>query len=157
MSNFETLLFSEGLKVKLMNIAMSKTFNKDNAFDLIQNTYLKAIENQDKFDGSNIDAWTVTILKNLFIDSTRKKTEELMGDDTPELSTNDHADEILLERDKDMCLKNLSEQEREIIALKQTSSYDEISNDLGIKSGTLRQTFSRAKEKFMKCMGLIND
>ena len=56
-----------------MNIAMSKTFNKDNAFDLIQNTYLKAIENQDKFDGSNIDAWTVTILKNLFIDSTRKK------------------------------------------------------------------------------------
>ena len=43
--------------------------------------------------------------KNLFIDSTRKKTEELMGDDTPELSTNDHADEILLERDKDMCLK----------------------------------------------------
>ena len=38
MSNFETLLFSEGLKVKLMNIAMSKTFNKDNAFDLIQNT-----------------------------------------------------------------------------------------------------------------------
>ena len=52
---------------------MPKTFNKDNAFDLIQNTYLKAIENQDKFDGSNIDAWTVTILKTYLLIQQEKK------------------------------------------------------------------------------------
>ena len=156
MSEFETLLFNEGLKIKLINIAMSKTFNKDDAFDLIQNTYLRALRNQDKFDGSSIDAWVVTILKNLFIDSTRKKKEELLGDDMPELASDDSAEEAIIERDKEKCLKGLSQTEREIIALKQTSSYEEISENLGIKAGTLRQMFSRAKERFMKCMGFID-
>ena len=63
----------------------------------------------------------------------------------------------MLERDKDKCLKGLSEKEREIIALKQTNSYDEIAEDLDIKSGTLRQMFSRAKEKFMRCMGFFDE
>ena len=139
-----------------MNIAMSKTFNQDDAFDLIQNTYLKALKNQNQFDGSSIDAWVVTILKNLFIDLTRKRREELLGDDVPELISTDSAEEEVIERDKDMCLKGLSEKEREIIALKQNSSYDEISQDLGIKAGTLRQMFARAKEKFMKCMGFLD-
>jgi hypothetical protein len=28
---------------------------------------------------------------------------------------------------------------------------------LGIKPGTLRQSFSRAKEKFMRCMGFFDE
>ena len=157
MSNFESMLFSESLKMKMINLAMSKTFNRDDAEDLIQQTYLKALERQNQFKGNNIDPWVITILKNLFIDSTRKKKETLMGDDTPELSTNDESSSILLERDKDKCLKGLSEKEREIIALKQTISYDEIAEDLDIKAGTLRQMFARAKEKFMRCMGFFNE
>jgi len=157
MSNFESMLFSESLKIKMINLAMSKTFNKFDAEDLIQQTYLKALERQDQFKGNNIDPWVITILKNLFIDSTRKKKEDLLGDDIPELSTSDDSSSALLERDKDRCLRGLSEKEREIIALKQTNSYDEIAEDLDIKTGTLRQMFSRAKEKFMRCMGFLDD
>ena len=153
MSNFESMLFSDSLKMKLINLAMSKTFNKFDAEDLVQQTYLKALERQDQFKGDNIDPWVITILKNLFIDSIRKKKEDLLGDDTPDLSTGDESSSVLLERDKDKCLKGLSEKEREIIALKQTNSYDEIAEDLDIKTGTLRQMFSRAKEKFILCMG----
>ena len=80
-----------------------------------------------------------------------------MGDDTPELVANDESSSVLLERDKDKCLKGLSEKEREIIALKQTNSYDEIAGDLDIKNGTLRQMLSRAKEKFMRCMGFFDE
>lgn len=179
MSTFENMLFSDNLKTKMINIAMSKTFNKFDAEDLIQQTYLKALENQNQFSGNNIDAWVITILKNNFIDSMRKgtfrtkqitkdidnnikeetvrvKRESLYGDATPENIVNDESESLLLERDKNKCLKELSENEREIIALKQTSSYSEISIDLKIKPGTLRQTFSRAKEKFMNCMG-FND
>ena len=155
MSNFESMLFSDSLKMKMINLAMSKTFNKFDAEDLIQQTYLKALERQDQFKGNNIDPWVITILKNLFIDSTRKKKEDLLGDDIPELSTSDDSSSVLLERDKDRCLRGLSEKEREIIALKQTNSYDEIAEDLGIKTGTLRQILSRAKEKFMRCMGFF--
>ena len=157
MSNFESMLFSDSLKMKMINLAMSKTFNKFDAEDLVQQTYLKALERQNQFKGNNLDPWVITILKNLFIDSTRKKKETLMGDDTPELFTSDESSSSLLERDKDTCLKGLSEKEREIIALKQTNSYDEIAKDLDIKTGTLRQMFSRAKEKFMRCMGFFDE
>lgn len=157
MSNFESMLFSDSLKMKMINLAMSKTFNKFDAEDLVQQTYLKALERQDQFKGDNIDPWVITILKNLFIDSTRKKKEDLLGDDTPDISTGDESSSVLLERDKDKCLKGLSEKEREIISLKQTDSYDEIAEDLDIKVGTLRQIFSRAKEKFMRCMGFFDE
>ena len=157
MSNFESMLFSDSLKMKMINLAMSKTFNKFDAEDLVQQTYLKALERQDQFMGNNIDPWVITILKNLFIDSTRKKKEDLLGDDIPELSVPDESNAVLLERDKTKCLKNLSEKERDIISLRQTSTYEEISEDLGIKSGTLRQIYSRAQEKFMRCMGFLNE
>ena len=143
--------------MKMINLAMTKTFNKFDAEDVGQQTYLKARERQDKFKGDNIDPCVITILKNLFIDSTRKKKEDLLGDDTPDISTGDESSSVLLERDKDKCLKGLSEKEREIISLKQTDSYDEIAEDLDIKAGTLRQIFSRAKEKFMRCMGFFDE
>ena len=157
MSNIESMLFSDSLKIKMMNLAMSKTFNQHDAEDLVQQTYLKALERQNQFKGDNIDPWVITILKNLFIDSKRKKREALLGDDTPELASNDESHEILVERDKNKCLKGLSNNERELIALKQTNNYQEISEDLGIKTGTLRQQLARAREKFIKCMGWEND
>ena len=157
MQKFESMLFSESLKIKMINLAMSKTFNKFDAEDLVQQTYLKALEKQNQFSGENIDPWVITILKNLFIDSRRKRKEDLLGEDIPELSSVDESTSVLLERDKDKCLKSLSEFEREIIALKQTNTYEEISRDIEIKSGTLRQMFSKAKEKFMNCMGFFDE
>mgnify|MGYP001238037614 CR=1 FL=1 len=157
MQQFESMLFSESLKIKMINLAMSKTFNKFDAEDLVQQTYLKALEKQNQFTGENIDPWVITILKNLFIDSVRKKKEDLLGENIPELSSVDESTSVLLERDKNKCLKSLSELEREIIALKQTNTYEEISKDVEIKSGTLRQMFFRAKEKFMNCMGFFDE
>ena len=157
MSNFESMLFSDLLKMKMINLAMSKTFNKFDAEDLVQQTYLKALERQNQFKGDNIDPWVITILKNLFIDSTRKKKEDLLGDSTPDLSIDDESSSVLLERDKDKCLERLSLNEREVIALKQTDSYDEIADTLDMKTGTVRQIMSRAKEKFMRCMGFLDD
>tara|TARA_B100000780_G_C20665224_1_gene264821 strand:+ start:14 stop:487 length:474 start_codon:yes stop_codon:yes gene_type:complete len=157
MSNFESMLFADSLKMSLINLAMSKTFNKFDSEDLVQQTYLKALERQEQFKGDNIAPWVITILKNLFIDSTRKKKEHLLGDDNAEIPVNDESSTALLERDGDKCLKGLSEKEREIIALKQINSYDEIAVILEIKPGTLRQTLSRAKEKFMQCMGFFDE
>ena len=36
MSNFESMLFSDSLKMSLNNLAMSKTFNRFDADDLVQ-------------------------------------------------------------------------------------------------------------------------
>lgn len=181
LSEYQRALLSESLQSKMINMAMllSKS-NEAVSKDLIQQTYLKAIQNQDQFKGGNIDKWVITILKNLFTDSTRKGTFTVKetsrdfnnkkivetkkikrintyGDDVPEASVVDESDAVVLERDKDMCLEKLSVNEREIIALKQTDSYDEIADTLNIKAGTIRQIMFRAKEKFMRCMGFINE
>lgn len=181
LSEYQRALLSESLQSKMINMAMllSKS-NEAVSKDLIQQTYLKAIQNQHQFKGGNIDKWVITILKNLFTDSTRKGTFTVKetsrdfnnkkivetkkikrintyGDDVPEASVVDESDAVVLERDKDMCLEKLSVNEREIIALKQTDSYDEIADTLNIKVGTIRQIMFRAKEKFMRCMGFINE
>jgi RNA polymerase sigma-70 factor (ECF subfamily) len=157
MTNFQAMLFSKSLQAKLMNIAMSKTFNVPDAEDLVQTTYLKAMERQDQFSGDKIDPWIVTILKNTFIDSTRKKKPDLPGDDLPELAEEGGQQGALLERDRDICLEKLDASEREVIAMKQTMTYEDIAEVLEIKAGSLRVKLLRAKEKFMICMGISND
>ena len=157
MPSFETQLLSSTLRKKMMNIAMSKTKNIDNAEDLIQKSYLRAFEKQKQFTGNLIDPWIITILKNIFLDDIRKRSEETITDELPEPSVLGYEEDVLLERDKDICLDKLSDQEREIIDLHQIVSYKDISNDLGIETGTLRQRLLRAKEKFIECMGFNNE
>lgn len=161
MSTFEEMLFSDSLKIKMINVAKSRTFNEADAFDLIQNTYLKAIERKNQFEGDNIDPWVIRMLCNSFIDSTRKKKEVPIGIDLPDTVSGEDLEsgiiESELEQERDECMKTLSNEERDVIALHQTSSYDEISKMLSIKSGTLRQMLRRAKEKFMQCMGFDHE
>ena len=56
-----------------------------------------------------------------------------------------------------MCMKELNEIEREVVAMKQTMSYEEIAVVLDIKAASLRVKLCRAKEKLMICMGVSND
>jgi len=65
-----------GLKDKLQYFAFSLTSNQEDADDLIQDTFLKAITNKDKFDpATNMKAWVYTIMKNTFINKYRKETK----------------------------------------------------------------------------------
>ena len=61
------------LNENLQFYALSLTANQDDADDLLQDTYLKALSNRDKFDPStNMKAWTYTIMRNTFINNYRK-------------------------------------------------------------------------------------
>jgi len=64
------------LKDKLRYFAFSLTSNHEDADDLIQDTYVKAITNKDKFDPhTNLKAWIYTIMKNTFINKYRKDSK----------------------------------------------------------------------------------
>ncbi|MEI6020657.1 MAG: RNA polymerase sigma factor [Bacteroidota bacterium] len=81
---FNTRILQE--KSSLNHFALSLTRNTDDALDLIQDTYVKAITYRDKFeDSTNLKAWLFTIMKNTFINAYRKntKTKQLIskGDD----------------------------------------------------------------------------
>ena len=70
-SNFQTKLL--GLQKNLLNFAYILTANRDDAYDLLQDTTLKALDNQDKYvDNVNFKGWVFTIMRNIFINNYRK-------------------------------------------------------------------------------------
>ncbi len=61
------------LENSLSRYAYSLTLNKNDAQDLVQETYLKALTYKDKFsEDSNFKAWIYTIMKNTFINDYRR-------------------------------------------------------------------------------------
>lgn len=67
----------------LYQYAFSITRNKDDAKDLVQEVYLKAYKNIDKFKlGTNARAWLYKIMYNHFCSQYRKKTKiKFIADD----------------------------------------------------------------------------
>jgi RNA polymerase sigma-70 factor (ECF subfamily) len=62
----------------LRAFAISLSGNVDRADDLVQDTLLRAMANMDLFKpGTNMSAWLVTILRNLFRSEYRKRRREV--------------------------------------------------------------------------------
>jgi RNA polymerase sigma-70 factor (ECF subfamily) len=61
------------LHPNLERYAYSLTANHEDANDLLQETYLKALKNRDKFeDNTNLRAWAFVIMKNTYVNTYRK-------------------------------------------------------------------------------------
>ncbi|MDH6304483.1 RNA polymerase sigma factor (sigma-70 family) [Parabacteroides sp. PF5-5] len=57
----------------MMNFALLLTANKDDAQDLLQETTLKVLDNQDKFvDNVNFKGWVLTVMRNIFVNNYYK-------------------------------------------------------------------------------------
>ena len=57
-----------GLQEHMMSFAIKLTANRDDALDLLQDTTLKVLDNQEKFvDNINFAGWVMTIMRNIFI------------------------------------------------------------------------------------------
>lgn len=69
--NFQSHLMS--LQDNLLNFAYMLTSNRDDAYDLLQDTTLKALDNQEKYaENTNFKGWVFTIMRNIFINNYRK-------------------------------------------------------------------------------------
>lgn len=157
-----------GLKGNLQKYALSLTLDRDNALDLVQDTFLKAIQNQDKFiDETNLKAWIFTIMKNTFINNYRRKMREnTMIDGTQELYY------INLPSDKGSISPESSYAEREIVKAIDSLEreykdpfmmhvegfkYEEISEKLNLKIGTVKSRIFFARQKLMNTLRDFND
>ena len=61
------------LQENMMNFALMLTANRDDAQDLLQDTTLKVLDNQDKFvDNVNFKGWVFTVMRNIFINNYHK-------------------------------------------------------------------------------------
>lgn len=83
------------LENNMERYALSLTFDREKAKDLLQDTYFKALTNKDKYvEVSNFKAWAFTIMKNTFINNYRKSVRE----------------NGIFEKNKDLFLFNISKE-----------------------------------------------
>lgn len=71
------------LQGNMLNFAFMLTSNRDDAYDLLQDTTIKALDNRDKFaDDTNFKGWVFTIMRNLFINNYRRGARQATLIDT---------------------------------------------------------------------------
>jgi len=146
---------------QLYNFAHWLTQNRDEAEDLVQETYVKALKGFSSFQlGTNFRAWIYRILRNTFLtsrkglkvtmtvpldfDEDEEGLEPAIERDTPETL-------LLARSSREMLQKAIDELPvhfREILFLCEVEemSYQEISETLVIPIGTVMSRLSRARQ-----------
>ena len=65
------------LQDNLLSFAYQLTTNREQAQDLLQDTTLKALDNEDKYvDNVNFKGWIFTIMRNIFINNYRQSVRK---------------------------------------------------------------------------------
>lgn len=146
------------LQVSLERFAMSLTGNGEDAKDLVQETLLKALTYQSKYqDNTNLKAWTFTIMKNTFINSYRKTVKHGMvldGSDNQYIM-NSRPTEFTPESDmaQDEVSYKISQLDAEFRIPFQMHTagfkYKEIAEKLSLKIGTVKSRIFFSRQKLM--------
>lgn len=148
----------------LYNYALRMTGNKEDANDLLQETYLKAYRFWEKFEqGTNLRAWMFRIMKNTYINLYRKESKEPDKVDYEEIESyynlirdqnsddNDLQQKMfgqLLDDDVSKALEMLPEEFRTVVILCDIEglAYEEIAEFLQIPVGTVRSRLHRGRK-----------
>lgn len=141
----------------LINIGCSK----ENAEDIVQNTFYKAIENMVHLEVSNLSAWLFKVSINQFYDICRRQQRfpKVNIDDTAFIATfvqEETGEDFLLQKEFHGDIRNmlddLKPSYKNLLLLKYDLglSYEEISVMLDMKVETVRTTLYRARKEFQK-------
>jgi RNA polymerase sigma-70 factor (ECF subfamily) len=153
MKNFEL----DALETEIPHLrryARSLTREVTRADDLVQDCLERAIAKKQQFTaGTNLRSWLFTILHNVHIDNCRKQKRR--GETVPVedwqsgLSVEPHQHWAIELRDFQRCFNQLKSDERNILKLIAIDGlqYDEVANELGIATGTVKSRLFRARRK----------
>jgi RNA polymerase sigma-70 factor (ECF subfamily) len=155
-SDYESVLFA-----RAMRLARSHS----DAWDLVQDTYERALRGQSSYQpGTNLRLWLMTIMYNLFLDRCRRQAREprVMAIDegdipNPESSSPEPWEGITPEQ-VHAAVADLERPFREVYELRLTSncSYDEIADKLTIPRSTVGTRLLRARQKLRRTLLDLN-
>jgi RNA polymerase sigma-70 factor, ECF subfamily len=144
---------------RLYNFAYWLTHDRQQAEDLVQETYSKALKGFSSFQpGTNFRAWIYKILRNAFLTSrtglkaTATVPLDLGGEEEALPTDRETPESILLQRSDEQLVQRALEQLpvafREVLLLCEVEemSYQEISATLVIPIGTVMSRLSRARK-----------
>lgn len=156
---FNTKILGE--RQSLKSFALSLTRNSDEAKDLVQETYLKAITYRDKFeDSTNLKAWLFTIMKNTFINTYRRavKTNQIMQTNADiamaRVFKNNHLDiteSRIVAKDIVHSIDQLDDQYKiPFTRYYNGYKYEEIAKEMQLPLGTVKSRIFLARKILMK-------
>ena len=149
------------LRKNLEFFAISLTNNSDDAQDLLQETYLKALTYRDKYTAdTNLKAWLFTIMKNTFINTYRRKVKSNTILDISEdlyylnnsIDANDESpDSELFTKEIEKGISELEEEyKKPFLMHTEGFKYKEIAEDLDLSIGTVKSRIFFTRKKLMK-------
>jgi len=155
-SDFNQQLSS--LSGPLHTFAYKLTKNSEEAKDLYQETAFRAISNVDKFiPGTNLKAWLLTIMKNIFINNYRKNvktrtiidsTENLYYINSGAASINNSAESNIMMDELSTMVENLDESLRVPFEMHYLGhKYQEIAETLNLPLGTVKSRIFFARKE----------
>jgi len=145
------------------NLAKWLLRNEQDAQDVVQEAYLRALKSFSGFHGSNGRAWLLTIVRNTSYTLMKKnRAADLTTTFDEEKHATDHESvnpAALLERTEDAelvreAMDHLAAEFREILVLRHLEglSYKEIADIAQIPPGTVMSRLARARAKLKECL-----
>jgi RNA polymerase sigma-70 factor, ECF subfamily len=144
----------------LRAFAISLTHDVDRAEDLVQSTLLKACDRRNRFEqGTCLQAWLFTILKNDFYTEHRKRkreVEDIEGSYAARLISLPEQLSGLELQDLSKTLSQLPPWQREVLLMvgAEGMSYEEIAARQHVSVGTIKSRVNRARHHLAGILGL---
>ena len=149
------------LEESLMRFAIGLTNHEDDAKDLVQDTFLKALKFCDKFvHESNFKAWTFTIMKNTFINNYRRVkrnkdyNNQMKGGfylNYPHASGSDHPDYVITSKEFEKTIDSLENNFKLPFKMHHEGfKYKEIAKILDLNIGTVKSRIFFARKELIK-------
>lgn len=139
---------------KVFLFLLSKTNNEDLAEELTQETFFRAVQCIDRFQGnSSILTWLCGIAKNVWLKELRKRRKILpINDDIPEIANQKEITVQWEQKEILQLIHDMNEPVREVMYLRLISnlSFAEIGEIIGKSENWTRVTFFRGKQKIVK-------
>jgi RNA polymerase sigma-70 factor (ECF subfamily) len=145
----------------LRQYAVSLTMNLDDAEDLLQDTYLKVIQNENSYkEDTNLKAWVITIMKNTFINNYRRKqrskvfidqSEDLLYLSNSVSSNEDNADMHLYYTEINKKIQEKKEEQKKPFEMFIDGyKYQEIADEMNISIGTVKSRIFFMRKRLME-------
>lgn len=149
------------LQSNMLNFAYMLTSNRDDAYDLLQDTTLKVLDNESKYaENTNFKGWVFTIMRNIFINNYRRTARAAtMIDTTDNLYHLNLSQDSGLESPEDSygaseigaAIESFSDEYRIPFSMHVAGyKYNEIAEKMNLPLGTVKSRIFFARKKLQE-------
>ena len=149
------------LQANMLNFAYMLTSNRDDAYDLLQDTTLKALDNEDKYaEGTNLKVWVFTIMRNIFINNYRRVSRAATVIDTtdnqhlinlPAEAARETPDGTFTANEITAAINAFSDEYRIPFSMHVAGyKYEEIAKEMNLPLGTVKSRIFAARKRLQE-------